>query len=243
MKIYLIRHGETECNKDRKFYGHLDVPLDDNGRAQAESLGMNIKDELVKDGVEISALYSSPLTRAMSTAAPVSDALSLDIQKDAGLMEMNMGEWEGKSVDQIINIKDKDGLPLMFKCMRKPLSYPMPGGEKLQDADKRITSTLDDIISHHLPAENIACVTHGGVIAVVLCHILGKSLDDFRQNIVDNTSITVIETDSDLAHAKLVKKNDTSHLAQEGLAEKSAVSRRAHPRRARKADTSDSAKS
>jgi len=98
MKIYLIRHGETECNKDRKFYGHLDVPLDEKGQSQAESLGMHIQDELVKDGVQISAIYSSPLNRAMSTAAPVSNALNLDVQKEEGLMEMNMGDWEGKSV-------------------------------------------------------------------------------------------------------------------------------------------------
>ena len=214
MKIYLIRHGETECNKDRKFYGHLDVPLDEKGQSQAESLGMHIQDELVKDGVQISAIYSSPLNRAMSTAAPVSDALNLDVKKEEGLMEMDMGEWEGKSVEQVIGIKDTDGLPLMFRCMNKPLSHPMPGGEKLQDADKRITSTMDEIIKNHLPTENIACITHGGVIAVVLCHILGESLDDFRKNIVENTSVTVIETDSDLAHAKLVKKNDISHLAR-----------------------------
>lgn len=214
MKIYLIRHGETECNKDRKFYGHLDVPLDEKGQSQAESLGMHIQDELVKDGVQISAIYSSPLNRAMSTAAPVSNALNLDVQKEEGLMEMNMGDWEGKSVEQVIRIKDTDGLPLMFRCMSKPLSYPMPGGEKLQDADKRITSTMDEIIKNHLPTENIACITHGGVIAVVLCHILGESLNDFRKNIVENTSVTIIETDSDLAHAKLVRKNDISHLAR-----------------------------
>ncbi len=212
MKIYLIRHGETTFNKERKFYGHLDVPLDEKGHSQAESLGTHIPDELVKDGVKISAIYSSPLNRALSTAAPVADALNLDVKKDAGLTEMYMGEWEGKSADDIMAVKDTDGLPLVFKCLNRPLSYPMPGGEKLQDADKRITSTMDEIIKSHLPTENIACVTHGGVIAVVLCHILGKSLDEFRTNIVDNASVTVIETNSDLAHAKLVKKNDTSHL-------------------------------
>jgi phosphoserine phosphatase len=212
MKLYLVRHGVTSYNKEDRFQGRIDIPLDDDGKAQAESLGERFRDEVRKGGEHFAGIYSSPLTRTQETAEPIAKALGITQQKDPGLIELGMGEWEGKTKTEVLQYKDADGIPLLKKCSADPLHNPMPGGETLQEVDSRVTSSLEKIIKSHLPQESAVIVTHGGAIAVVLCHVLGKSLSEVPKSMVDNASVTIIETGSDLDHAKLLAHNDTSHI-------------------------------
>ncbi len=192
--------------------GRIDIPLDGKGEAQAEALGSRFQDEVVKSGEHFSAIYASPLTRTLQTAAPVAEALNLAPAKEEGLIELDMGEWEGKTPKEIALYKDGSGAALFQKCYKDPLNNPMPGGETLPAMDSRVTSSLNKIISTALPLENVVCVTHGGAIAIALCHVLGKSLQEVPLHMVKNASVTVIEADGDLDHARLITRDDVSHL-------------------------------
>ncbi|MDQ7822210.1 MAG: histidine phosphatase family protein [Candidatus Eremiobacteraeota bacterium] len=212
MRIYLVRHGETSYNKEGKMQGRIDIPLDKEGEAQAEALGAYFKDEMVKNDGNFSAVYASPLTRAAQTAAPVAQALNLPVKKDGGLTELDMGEWEGKTRNEIASWKDAQGVPLFQKCFTDPLHNPMPGGETLPSMERRVTASLNEIIRNSLPTESVVCITHGGAIAIALCHVLGKSLQEVPRNMVQNASVTVIEADQDLDHGMLLIRDNISHL-------------------------------
>ena len=88
MRILLIRHGETNANKDGRFQGASNSTLNSKGLSQAEALGVRLKSE------EISAIYSSPQTRAMETAWPIAEAHGLDINTIDGLRELDIGELD-----------------------------------------------------------------------------------------------------------------------------------------------------
>ncbi|MDQ6695078.1 MAG: histidine phosphatase family protein, partial [Chloroflexota bacterium] len=96
-RIYLVRHGQTVWNVEHRFQGHLDVPLSDVGRKQAEALALRIGAE----PANFSSLYSSDLLRAVETAQPISRALSLKIKLLPDLREINGGRWQGSSLDEI----------------------------------------------------------------------------------------------------------------------------------------------
>ena len=102
-EIIIIRHGETEWNKTGRFQGHSDVPLSEEGRAQAEALGKN----LVVDHVD--AIYASDLTRAMETAAPLAERFGLPVIPDPQLRELNFGAWEGRNFNDV-NAENPDAM-------------------------------------------------------------------------------------------------------------------------------------
>ena len=88
-EAYLIRHGETEWNRELVFRGRADIPLGERGREQAGLLAEALS------GDRLQAVYSSPLSRARGTAEPLSDALGLSVLTDDRLLDMSFGEWEG----------------------------------------------------------------------------------------------------------------------------------------------------
>ena len=96
MRLLLIRHGESIANAEGRLQGHLDIPLSDRGRRQAERLAERLAVLSVK------ALYTSPLLRAKGTAEIMSERLGLAIEQRAALMERNVGELEGLTREEII---------------------------------------------------------------------------------------------------------------------------------------------
>lgn len=227
MKIYLVRHGETTFNKEGKFQGQSDIPLDAEGKAQAEKLGHRFEDEFLQSGEQIAAIYCSPLSRAEETAEAVADKFQLAPKADPAMVEMDMGEWEGKTAKQIMEeYKDQNGVPLLKKWQEDPVENNIPGGEKAADLDNRVATSLDRIIKNHLPAENIVLVAHMGPIAVALRHVLGKPLKDLAKVKTDNASVSVIEVNGDIDHGKVLLMNDTSHLS--GPAKKAERSTLSH---------------
>ncbi len=213
MKLYFVRHGETAYNTEGRFQGHIDIPLDEKGKEQAEKLA-----DRFQNGEKIDAIYCSPLSRALDTARVVGSKVHVNPSPDSNLKELGMGEWEGKTVQEIITQhKDADGTPLFLKCKDDPVNNPMPGGEKANEVDRRVMTSLQKIMESHLPAENIMIVTHACPIAVVLCHVLHQDLRELTKNLnTDNASVTVLEVgpDLDIDKAKLLVKNDTSHLQE-----------------------------
>ncbi|HAV77729.1 MAG TPA: phosphoglycerate mutase, partial [Anaerolineae bacterium] len=125
--ILLIRHGENDYTKNHKLAGRLPkVHLNEHGQNQAQALA----EALTK--VPIKAIYSSPLERAMETAAPIAKSVGLKIQREKGLLETNVGDWQGKSLKRL-------RLNKHWKVVqRAPSRAQFPNGETFYECQNRI---------------------------------------------------------------------------------------------------------
>jgi probable phosphoglycerate mutase len=147
-RFFLVRHGETQWNKNRITQGVTDIPLNDTGRAQAAALG-NI---LV--GHQFDLLVSSPLSRALETATIIAKKLEMPAPLViADLSERNYGEAEGLSGPEI--------------DQRYPNGAEVPGREPREEVTKRVVRVLHDLAIRH-PEADILAVAHGGVIRSVI---------------------------------------------------------------------------
>lgn len=201
MSLLLVRHGQSLWNEQRRFQGSTDVPLSDLGRRQARALGPALR------RWRVAAVYVSPLQRAQETAELALDGAGTGAVAVHDLRELCLGDWEGCTVDEI---RSREGDPYAA-WVRSPLDRPPPNGEPLLDVRSRVRQALARIAAAHGAGEDVVVVTHGGVISVHACDLLGCSLNDLWRLRVDNASITVVRP------PRLVSLNDTRHLAN-GLA-------------------------
>ena len=160
--ILLARHGETDWNSERRWQGHADQPLNDVGREQARELAETLADRAVD------VVYSSDLLRAHETALIVADRLGLPVEVDAGLREVDVGDWAGRLVSEIENA-DPEGFQL-WRQGRKAWN----GGESYEEMGERVVGAVLLIAGHH-PGQTVLIVTHGGSIRA--CRATAAGLD------------------------------------------------------------------
>ncbi len=163
MRLLLVRHGQSEWNRVRRFQGANDVGLSDTGRAQAEALG-----RAVRRGYRVAAAYVSPMRRALETAAIALAGTAIPRTPLPDLRELSLGEWEGRTVDEV---RALDGDPY-HAWVRAPLDCPPPGGEALPEVSARVGRAIERIGASHRNGDDVLVVAHGGVISVYLCHLL-----------------------------------------------------------------------
>ena len=193
--LLLIRHGENDFVKTGKMAGRLPgVHLNERGQKQAQALGEALKD------VPITAIYSSPLERAMETATPIADARKLKIVQEADLMDADIGKWQGKSI-KIVRLTN------VWKIVQNaPSRFRFPEGESFPEIQTRISSVLERIIKkHNKPQDVIAVVFHADPIKLAISHFLGLPLDNFQRLSCDTGSLTAIHASD--SGANLVKLN------------------------------------
>ena len=172
--IWLARHGETADNKDRRFQGQKDVPLNATGEAQARALAEAAREH------GFAALYTSPLIRAKATADAIGEALGLQPRVDDRLKEVDVGTWEGRLKDDIAR-EDPDGWAAFG---RGGEDWRFPGGESLQEQQDRVIAALVDITqAGDLPA---LVICHRGVIRCALAHTHRRGLDTYHEWTVPN---------------------------------------------------------
>jgi phosphoserine phosphatase len=196
MRLLLARHGESVWNAERRFQGHTDIPLSARGRAQAEALGRALR------GYRVAAAYVSPFRRARETAALALRESGVRLTVIEELRELSLGQWEGCTVDEI---RARAGDPYRA-WLRAPHDCPPPGGEPLPVVSDRVRAAVDRIAAAHPEGEDVLVVSHGGVISVYACHLLGCSFNQLWRLRVDNASLTVVRP------PRLVSLNDTAHL-------------------------------
>ncbi len=201
--LFLIRHGETEWTRKKRFQGNTDIELTSRGRKQAAALGRRLKDS----GIDI--LYASPLKRAAESARILSKSLKKKPFSDKRLCELGFGEWEGKSPAELLEQKNSR----YREWCRGKLVSPR-GGEPLKAFRKRVGSFYRDILRRHR-GKRIAIVTHGGPVKIFIYEALKlpyRSLWSFR---VEPASLSVIAAGDHFSQVWL--QNDTSHLAAGAL--------------------------
>jgi probable phosphoglycerate mutase len=179
--LLLIRHGENDFAKRGVLAGRRPaVHLNEKGRKQAEELGQALR------GLPIGAVYSSPLERAVETAAPIAKALGFRVQRVPGLIETDVGDWEGKSVRRL-------ALTKYWKIVqRSPSRAGHPGGETFIEVQVRIVAALEVICARHKPRDMIACVLHSDPIKLAVAHYVGLPLDNFQRLTCDPASVTML---------------------------------------------------
>jgi len=178
--LLLIRHGENDVMK-RRLSGRLPgVHLNEKGRAQAEELAHSLKN------VGIRAVYSSPLERALETAAPLAEACSLVVQGHPGLLEINYGAWQGRTYKQLARLR-------MWKVLHQaPEQAVFPGGETTAAAQARAVEALCEISGLHSTGEVIACFTHADVIRLAVAYFLGLPLGEYQHLRADPAGVSAL---------------------------------------------------
>jgi probable phosphoglycerate mutase len=161
-RILLTRHGETDWNNERRWQGHADRPLNDVGRRQARELA----ETLSRRGIDV--VYSSDLARAHETALIVAEQLELPVEVDAGLREVDVGDWAGRLLTEI-----EEGDPEAFQRWRQG-QKAWNGGESYEEMGERVVAAVLRLAARH-PGETVLIVTHGGSIRA--CRATASGLD------------------------------------------------------------------
>ncbi len=193
--LILIRHGENDYVKSHKMAGRLPgVHLNEKGQKQAQALADALKD------IPLTAVYSSPLERAMETAKPIAESHKLKIGQEPDLMDTDIGKWQGRSWRVL-------GLTKVWKIVQNaPSRFRFPGGESFVEAQTRCTNVLEKIINrHNKPKDIVAVVFHADPIRLVVAHYLGMPLDHFQRLSCDTGSVTTLHVSE--SKASLLKLN------------------------------------
>jgi broad specificity phosphatase PhoE len=199
-RLYLVRHGETDSNRQGLALGRADPPLNDLGRRQAERLALALAHE------EISVLYSSPLGRTRETAARIGDACRLEVRVDESLIEMDVGDMDGLELKEV-----RERYPGFIErwLSDEGPQEPMPGGERLVDVQSRAESFLELAANDHAD-ERVVAVTHNFVILTALATVLMGDLVGFRRLRHGVAAISVLEMER--GGWRVTKMNDACHL-------------------------------
>lgn len=186
MKLYFIRHGETNWNVEGKIQGSYDSTLNNKGILQAQELSHKV----IESNINFSKIYSSKQKRAYQTATILGDAISVECIPFEGIEEINFGEWEGLSW---IEVKEK--YPKEYDEWKRNRRYTKsPKGESYQDLLDRVLFAVHKIIATN--HENVAIVTHSAVIMCLRCYITNTPFHELLKFKMDNADI--IEIDSSM---------------------------------------------
>lgn len=185
MKIYLVRHGETEWNVKKKIQGKTDIPLNETGLRQAQKLARELADE----NLSIDHIYHSPQLRAAETAQIIAEALHATCIPQKGLMEMDLGIWEGSNWRMIERENSEE-----FRKWRDNRRYVCtPGGECYNDVVKRTLEAMEYIMKRE--NGDVLVVTHSAVIMALRCYIAGLPFEEMVQKFkAKNAEVVMIES-------------------------------------------------
>jgi len=202
MRVLLVRHGETAWNVEGRHQGQtFDIPLSDQGRAQAGALAARLAD------LDLARAVASPLLRARQTAELALGTRAARLSFDPDLREISHGHWEGRTLAEI---RDRD--PETLTAWRElPEQTRLPGGETLQEVQERAWAALARATEGLKGEDTLLLVTHDGINRVLLCRILGLPLARvwaFRQA---PTTLNLLEGEG-LESLQLVRLNDATHL-------------------------------
>lgn len=178
MRIWFVRHGETEMEPDQTVSGHSDIPLNENGRRQAQDTAALLKEPL-------SAIYASDLVSSCRNGGGNSADARAAGAREAGTARTSLRLWEGLRYEQIME-KWADELSLMYEHPEKGCA---PEGEGFCELAKRAWPALQAIREAHQEEEVIAVVAHGGTIRVLLCLLQDKPLQQLWSVAVEHVRL------------------------------------------------------
>ena len=211
--LYLVRHGATQGSDRKRYVGHIDVPLSEEGREQVRKAAAFISAHLTdsvsernagylqdihgskagdfissEDPRRLSAIYCSDLARAVKSADILAQPYGLVPVRVPALKERSFGVWEGMTFLEI-----KQNYPVEFEAWaNNPLEYSPIGGESTAGVKERVIPAVERIIKKHAGL-HVAIVAHGGINRIVLCHILGVPLENIFRIEQDYAAVNIVE--------------------------------------------------
>ncbi len=181
-RIFLIRHGETEWNRLGKYQGVTDSPLTERGKMQADQMGRALQ----AHQIDFSALYTSPLGRAVESAQIISSHLGLELKQEDRLKERSYGIFEGFTRKEVMQ-----RFPHEVRMNREQSGFVIPKGESREDLLRRVKDTLSDLVTLH-GGEDVLLITHGGWISMALRYLLHIPMVIENKFIISNTQLTIL---------------------------------------------------
>jgi probable phosphoglycerate mutase len=203
--IILTRHGQTEWNQTERFRGRIDVPLNETGKLQAEMIS-----ERIAVSWQPTAVYASPMSRAMHTGHAIATRWNLTVEPVAELNDINYGEWQG-----LTPLEVRPRWPdLLDTWYTAPHLVSIPGGESLAELLNRTSLALAAILKKHSD-ETVVLVGHDSVNRVILLNVLGLPLARYWHLSQNTCTLNIIESRNDDFFVHCI--NDTSHLVRDGI--------------------------
>jgi len=191
MEVYIIRHGKTDWNKECRFQGAKDIPLNEEGRQAARKLGERLKD------IHFDDIFSSPLSRAYETAQIVLGSLSPSKgpRKNDLLTEISFGEMEGVPFDEWMKTDD----PRKYFFEKPGLYVPPKGGETFESGCKRTQEFIHTVLEPYYkknPDARLMVVAHGAILAALMCVLENRGINNFwGQGLKGNCEETIYTYD------------------------------------------------
>lgn len=200
-RICIVRHGETDWNRERRIQGHRDVPLNATGRAQAMAMAYNAGHH------RFSALYSSDLSRALETAQALSEREALEVRPLPQLRERHFGIFQGLTAAEAAA-----RYPSAYdRYLNRDLAYDFETGESLSGFAARVQDGIDWILRHH-GGETLCALSHGGVLDLLYRKATGRPLETPRDFAIPNCALNWFRFDTQGCH--LERWADRHHLTQ-----------------------------
>lgn len=192
--IYLLRHGQIEQFRPRRFVGQLDLPLTEAGKIQARNLRDFLKD------IKFSRIFTSPLHRTVQTAQIVAGNRAVDITPVAALAEISLGAWEGLTVAEV-----RERFPGEYEKRGEDLAHYRPaGGESFADLARRSLPAFTRLAREH--AGPLLVVAHAGVNRVLLASLQQLPLKDLLLIPQEYCCLNIISVDNGSWHVDAINK-------------------------------------
>ena len=201
-RLYLVRHGATQLTAEDRFAGDIGVDLSADGRSQAERLGVRVRDH------SISAIYSSPFSRAVETARIVATGCGLEPKLSEGLREIHHGHWEGLTRQEV-----ETRFAAEYAAWEEdPFTFAPEGGESGVSVLARALPALREIVVRHAGL-NVLAVSHKATIRLLLSSLLGFDPRGYRDRLDQAPACLNVLDFRDPVRARLMLFNDTSHYS------------------------------
>jgi broad specificity phosphatase PhoE len=202
LRLLLARHGETDWNREGKYHGHTDIDLNSIGLEQAERLAQRLRSE------RVDAVYSSDLKRALHTAQHIAADMNTKVVSTKELREINLGYYEGKR----FRGAEDEGRPLESAWEAGNIDFPIPGGETLYQLQARVAVFVSTLKERHGDG-TVILVSHGGVLRVMICHLVGLELKYWWNLRLEGASLSEVDVYPNRNVLRLL--NDRCHLADQ----------------------------
>ncbi|WP_017581002.1 histidine phosphatase family protein [Nocardiopsis valliformis] len=198
-RLVLLRHGQTPLSVERRFAGRGDIPLTDEGHAQAEAAARRLA------GWGIEAVVSSPLLRTRQTAGYAADLLGLAVEEDEGFVETDFGAWEGLTFAEARESDPEQ----VSRWLSDPETGP-PGGESFAEVSRRVGKARDALLERHR-GRRVLVVSHVTPIKVAVQQAMLAPIGALYRMHLDTACLTEVDCYAD--GPQVVRSlNDTAHL-------------------------------
>ncbi len=181
MKLFLVRHCQTDWNLNHRIQGSSDINLNEEGLRQSSALASWFRQ------FKIDAVYSSPMRRAVETAERIAKNFNLEVKTLNGLRELNHGVLEGESSLEVWNRHGE----LLRRWIENPMNIKLPGGESIADLKERVSNAIDEILEKHRN-DNVVVVGHHFTNLIIISIAIGLDLRNIWRLKQDESAVSLL---------------------------------------------------